>query len=48
MHHVGAHPDLEDQMASFTGEGGDYDDRVDALVHALTEVMLDTAGPGIW
>jgi predicted phage terminase large subunit-like protein len=48
VHHVGAHPDLEDQMASFTGEGGDYDDRVDALVHALTEVMLDTAGPGIW
>ena len=48
VHHVGAHPDLEDQMSSFTGEGGDYDDRVDALVHALTEVMLDTAGPGIW
>jgi predicted phage terminase large subunit-like protein len=48
VHHVGAHPDLEDQMASFTGEGGDFDDRVDALVHALTEVMLDTAGPGIW
>lgn len=48
VHHVGAYSDLEDQMSSFTGEGGDYDDRVDALVHALTEVMLDTAGPGIW
>lgn len=48
VHHVGVYPDLEDQMASFTGDGGEHDDRVDALVHALTEVMLDTAGPGIW
>ena len=48
VHHVGTYPDLEDQMASFTGDGGEHDDRVDAMVHALTEVMLDTAGPGIW
>ena len=48
VHHVGFYPDLEDQMASFTGDGGEHDDRVDAMVHALTEVMLDTAGPGIW
>ncbi len=48
VHHVGIYPYLEDQMASFTGDGGEHDDRVDALVHALTEVMLDTAGPGIW
>ena len=48
VHHVGVYPDLEDQMASFTGDGGEHDDRVDAMVHALTEVMLDTAGPGIW
>jgi len=48
VHHVGMYPDMEDQMASFTGDGGEHDDRVDAVVHALTEVMLDTAGPGIW
>ncbi len=48
VHHVGTYPDMEDQMASFTGDGGEHDDRVDAMVHALTEVMLDTAGPGIW
>ena len=48
VRHVGVYPDLEDQMASFTGDGGEHDDRVDALVHALTEAMLDTAGPGIW
>jgi len=48
IHHVGAFPELEDQMASFTGDGGEHDDRVDALVHALTEAMLDSPGPGIW
>ena len=48
VHHVGTYSELEDQMASFTGDGGENDDRVDALVHALTEVMLDNAGPGIW
>ena len=45
--HCGVFNELEDQMTSFTGEGGGADDRVDALVHGLTEVM-DTAGPGIW
>jgi len=48
IHHVEAFPELEDQMASFTGDGGEHDDRVDALVHALTEAMLDSPGPGIW
>ena len=41
--HVGAFPELEDQMCSFTSEGyGDEGspDRVDALVWALTELML--------
>lgn len=41
--HVGSHPDLEDQMCNFTasgyvGEGSP--DRADALVWALTELML--------
>ncbi|TPK59047.1 MULTISPECIES: phage terminase large subunit [unclassified Mesorhizobium] len=44
VHHVGEFPDLEDQMCNFTasgyvGEGSP--DRADALVWALTELMLD-------
>jgi len=44
VHHVGQFPDLEDQMCNFTpsgyvGEGSP--DRVDALVWALTELMID-------
>ena len=42
--HVGSHPDLEDQMCSFTpsgyvGEGSP--DRSDALVWALTELVIN-------
>ena len=49
VHHVGVFPELEDQMMSFTGDSGGADDRVDALVHGLTEAVLDgAAGPGIW
>jgi hypothetical protein len=45
--HVGHFPDLEDQMCNFTasgyvGEGSP--DRADALVWALTELMLGDAG----
>lgn len=42
--HVGDFPDLEDQMSNFTPSGyvGDGSpDRADALVWALTELMLD-------
>lgn len=45
--HVGDFPDLEDQMCNFTASGyvGDKSpDRADALVWALTEVMLGKAG----
>lgn len=43
VHHVGVHADLEDQLCNFTtsgyiGEGSP--DRADALVWALTELML--------
>jgi phage terminase large subunit-like protein len=49
VHHVGMFAELEDQMMNFTGESGGVDDRVDALVHGLTEVVLDGApGPGVW
>lgn len=46
VHHVGDFPDLEDQMCNFTangfvGEGSP--DRADALVWALTELMLGSA-----
>lgn len=41
VHHVGAFPDLEDQQCNFTPDGYDGSpDRVDALVYALTELML--------
>jgi hypothetical protein len=44
VHHVGDFPDLEDQMTNFTasgyvGEGSP--DRADALVWAMTELMLE-------
>ena len=41
--HVGAFPELEDQMADFGRDGlsgGASPDRVDALVWALSELML--------
>jgi len=38
VHHVGAHPDLEDQMCGFP-VSGEHDDIVDALVYALTELQ---------
>lgn len=46
VHHVGDFPDLEDQLCNFTasgyvGEGSP--DRADALVWALTELMLGAA-----
>lgn len=44
--HVGTHPDLEDEMCDFglTGlSSGRSPDRLDALVWALTDLMLDSA-----
>ena len=45
IHHIGSFPDLEDQMCTFTSDGmaGTHDDRVDALVWCITELMLDGA-----
>jgi predicted phage terminase large subunit-like protein len=43
VHHLGALPQLEDQMCAFTADGdsaGYSPDRVDALVWALTELLL--------
>lgn len=49
VHHVGAFPRLEDQMCAFTvdfdrREMGYSPDRVDALVWALTELMIEGDG----
>ncbi len=37
VHHIGIHPELEDQMCSFP-VANEHDDMVDALVYALTEL----------
>ena len=40
VHHVGDHPDLEDQLCNWTGEAGiPSPDRLDALVWAITALM---------
>ncbi|MFC3051637.1 DNA-packaging protein [Kordiimonas pumila] len=38
--HAGQFPELEDQMCTFTGSGTSSPDRVDALVWAVTSLML--------
>jgi phage terminase large subunit-like protein len=51
VRHVGAFAKLEDQMATYTGESGGQrfgnksPDRLDALVWALTELMLSPPAP---
>ena len=40
VHHVGSFDELEDQMTTWDPASGDSPDRVDALVWALTELML--------
>lgn len=45
VHHVGGLPDLEDQMCTYVPDAYDGSpDRVDALVWALTELMLGNDG----
>lgn len=54
VHHIGAFPQLEDQMCSFSSNfdrhaAGYSPDRVDALVWALTELLVEPrAGDGIF
>jgi phage terminase large subunit-like protein len=48
VHHVGAFPKLEDEMADFTRDGtaeGQSPNRLDALVWAVTELMLKEPVP---
>ncbi|MFC2954052.1 DNA-packaging protein [Marinicaulis aureus] len=45
VRHVGAFSKLEDQMTTFTGEGSKSPDRLDALVWAITDLMLSKPAP---
>lgn len=46
VHHVGTLPQLEDQMCQWDPSIGESPDRLDALVWALTDLMLVSAAPG--
>lgn len=41
VHHVGGFPELEDELCSWVPGEGDSPDRLDALVWAITELMLE-------
>lgn len=43
IHHVGVFPELEDEMCSFTVDSSTSPNRMDALVWALTELMLGSS-----
>ena len=43
VHHMAAMPELEEQLLTWTPESGESPDRLDALVWALTELMIDPA-----
>jgi phage terminase large subunit-like protein len=40
VHHIGVLADLEDQLMTWTPDDGTSPDRLDALVWALTDLML--------
>lgn len=44
VHHVGVFDELEDQLCTWVPESGQSPDRLDALVWALTELMLGVQG----
>jgi hypothetical protein len=46
VRHAGSFPELEDQLCAMTGDGYSGDgspDRLDALVWAITDLMLDAS-----
>jgi hypothetical protein len=47
VHHVGAFPELEDQLCSFAPGSSDSPDRLDAAMHGLTELMVGPANDGL-
>ena len=50
VHHVGRFPDLEDQMCTWTPDLGPSHspDRADALVHAVTDLILNRNPINFW
>ncbi len=50
VHHIGRFPELEDQMCTWSAELGPSGspDRADALVHAITELMIERIPIKIW
>jgi phage terminase large subunit-like protein len=44
VHHVGFFPDLEDQLCSWVPDVGTSPDRLDALVWAVTDLVVDKQG----
>jgi phage terminase large subunit-like protein len=44
-HHIGGFSELEDQLCSFAPGASDSPDRLDALVYALTELMVEAPRP---
>ena len=50
VHHIGRFPQLEDQMCTWTPDLGPSNspDRADALVHAITELIIDRNPVKIW
>jgi phage terminase large subunit-like protein len=46
VHHVGAFPELEDQLTSWVPGESDSPDRLDALVWAITFLALGPSGEG--
>ena len=50
VHHIGRFPQLEDQMCTWTPDLGPSNspDRADALVHAITELIIDRNPIKIW
>jgi phage terminase large subunit-like protein len=41
VRHIGTFPELEDQLCEWMPGGADSPDRLDALVYALSELMLE-------
>ncbi len=49
VHHVGVFAELEDQLCQWTPDGGGPSpDRLDALVWAITELMVDGPNISVW
>jgi phage terminase large subunit-like protein len=48
VHHVGTFGELEDQMCMFTPDIRQSPDRVDAMVWAFSEILIDSKTPSVW